>query len=81
MYRKDRCNVKEGRAGGVILYIRNEIMSYNANDLNISQSESAWCKIKIDNKSLIGVCYKSHAAPDYELGSYLKQSNVHHIVT
>jgi len=27
MYRKDRCNFKEGRAGGVLLYIRNEIMS------------------------------------------------------
>ena len=27
IYRKDRCNFKEGKAGGVILYIKNEIMS------------------------------------------------------
>jgi len=29
IYRKDRCNFKEGKAGGVVLYIRNEIISYD----------------------------------------------------
>jgi len=74
MFKKDRCNFKEGRAGGIIRYIRNEIMSYDAKDFNISQSESVWSKIKINNKSLvtIGVCYKSQAAPDYELRELFK---------
>jgi len=49
-------------------------MSYDANDLKISQSESVWFEIKIDNKSLvtIGVCYKSQATPDYELRELFK---------
>jgi len=47
MYRKDRCNFKEGRAGGVILYIRNEIMSCDAKDLNTSQSE---CLVQNKNR-------------------------------
>ena len=34
MYRKDRCNFKEGKAGGVILYIRNEIIPYDFQELN-----------------------------------------------
>ena len=39
MYRKDRCNFKDGKAGSVLLYIRNEIVSYDFHDLNKSQSE------------------------------------------
>jgi len=38
MYRK--YNFEKGRAGGAILNIRNEIMSYDNKDLNINKSES-----------------------------------------
>ena len=69
MYRKDRCNFKQGKAGGVLLYIRNEIISYDFQELNNSQSESVWCKLKVDrNDSVtIGVCYRSQIASDKEL--------------
>jgi len=52
-YRKDRGNFKEGKRGGVILYIRNEMVSYDHAELNKSESESVWCKLKIDNNSSV----------------------------
>ena len=55
IYRKDRCNFKEGKAGGVVLYIRNEIISYDFHDLNKSQSESFWCKIKVNRNDSITI--------------------------
>jgi hypothetical protein len=60
IYRKDRCNFKKGKAGGVMLYIRNEIISYDFPDLNKSRSESVWCKIKVNRNDMItvGVCYR-----------------------
>jgi hypothetical protein len=69
IYRKDRCNFKEGKAGGVILYIKNEITSYECNDLNQSESESIWCTLKVDNTTslTVGVCYRSQAASEQEL--------------
>jgi predicted nucleic-acid-binding protein len=39
IYRKDTCTFKEGKASGVILYIKNEITSYECNDLDQSESE------------------------------------------
>jgi hypothetical protein len=74
MYRKDRCKFKEGRAGGVVLYIRNKIASYDCHDLNKSQSESVWCKIRVNRKDsiTIGVCYKNQAATDEELNELYK---------
>jgi len=52
-YRKVRGNFKEGKVGGVILYIRNEMVSYDHAELNKSESESVWCKLKIDNNSSV----------------------------
>jgi len=71
IYRKDRCNVKEGKAGGVILYIKNEIISCDCTDLNKMKSESVWCTIKVDNNTslTVGVCYRSQAASEKELES------------
>jgi len=69
IYRKDICNFKEGKAGGVILYIKNEIISYECTDLNRMESESVWCKIKVDNTTslTVGECYRSQAASEKEL--------------
>ena len=71
IYRKDRCNIKEGKGGGVILYIKDDILSYECYDFNKNNSESVWCKCGINkNKNgeiIIGVCYKSQVASDQEL--------------
>jgi endonuclease/exonuclease/phosphatase family metal-dependent hydrolase len=78
MYRKDRGNFKEGKAGGVILYIKNEIVSYECTDLNRMESESVWCKIKVNgNTSLtVGVCYRSQAASEKELSELFKSIEI-----
>jgi hypothetical protein len=78
IYRKDRYNFKEGKGGGVILYIRNELVSYDYEELNKSASESVWCKLKIDNNSsiTIGVCYRSQAASEQELQELYNVINV-----
>ena len=51
MYRKNRRNFEEGKAGGVIPYIKNEIISYECTDLNRMESESVRCKSKVDGSS------------------------------
>ena len=74
IYTKDRCNYKEGRAGGVILYIKNEITSDECTDPNKMKSESVWYKIKVDNTTslTVGVCYRSQAASEQELEELLR---------
>ena len=69
IYRKDRCNVKAGKCGGVILYIRDDIISYECDDLNGFNCESVWGKIKTERNDelTVGVCYKSQAAEEREL--------------
>jgi hypothetical protein len=37
--------VDVGKDGGVILYIKNEIVSYECTDLNGMESESVWSKL------------------------------------
>ena len=65
-YRKDRCCVKPGEGGGVLLYVKNDIVSSECTDINQIRSESVWCTVI--NKSgnaeelLVGVCYKSPSA-------------------
>jgi hypothetical protein len=68
-YRKDRGRFKEGKAGGVILYVRNEGVSYEYSKLNILKSESVWCRVNTTSNEIInvGVCYKSQAAEVDEL--------------
>jgi len=66
IYREDRCKFKEGKASCVILYIKNEILSYECNDLSSSETESVWCKLKIGNTNsmIVGVCYRSQATSE-----------------
>jgi endonuclease/exonuclease/phosphatase family metal-dependent hydrolase len=68
-YRKDRYVVKEGRQGGVILYVKEDIVSYEFLELNVIKAEAVWCKIKTIRNSevVVGVCYKSQAADVDEL--------------
>ena len=69
IYRKDRCVVKDGRGGGVIMYIKNSLLSCACNELNKYKSESIWCKIMCsDNEELyIGTVYRSASADVTEL--------------
>ena len=62
IYRKDRSEVKGGRAGGVIVYVRDSVISFPCEELNKYSTESVWCKVMGDkgNVLTIGVCYKSH---------------------
>lgn len=73
-YRKDRNSFKEGKAGGVLLYVKNEINSYEYSELNILKSESVWCRVKTaGNENInIGVCYRSQAAEDDEVKELFK---------
>jgi len=78
IYRKDRCNFKGGKAGGVILYIKNEILSYECTDLNRIKSKSVWCKIKVDvtTSPTVGVCYRSQAATEKELEELIRSIEI-----
>ena len=69
LFRKDRCQIKEGIGGGVILYVRNEIVSHESMELNKYKAEATWIKIKTDRNIdlTIGVCYKSQVADHNEI--------------
>jgi hypothetical protein len=68
-YRKDRNMVKDGRGGGVILYVKDYVVSYDYNELNEHKAEAVWCKIKTagNTEIVVGACYKSQAANENEL--------------
>ncbi|MGE5822757.1 MAG: reverse transcriptase domain-containing protein [Nitrososphaerota archaeon] len=78
IFRKDRSMVKAGKCGGVILYVRQDIVSYECGELNKLNSESVWCKIKTsintgrENEITVGVCYKSPNADDNEMNELYK---------
>lgn len=42
IYRKDRDVIKEGRGGGVVLFVRDTIISYECKQLNDFKAESIW---------------------------------------
>src|SRR6266536_3735464 len=73
IYRKDRENVKTGKAGGVALYVHNSLQSRINVELNKYRSESLWCNILIDKKQeiCVGVCYKSTSANEEEVNQLL----------
>ena len=69
MYRNDRSEVTGGRTGGVIVYVRDSIISFPCEELNKYSTESVWYKVMVDkgNVLTIGVCYKSINAEDSKL--------------
>ena len=69
IYRKDRDEIKDCKGGGVVLYVKDKIVSYECEELNKYKCESVWCKLKINEKSdiTIGVCYRSQAISDNEI--------------
>ena len=50
------------------------MVSYDYEELNKRESESVWCKLKVENNSsiTIGVCYRSQVASEQELHELLK---------
>ena len=86
VYRKDRAVVKDGKGGGVILYVKNTLLSTECVDLNNLCNESIWCKIITDNniETFVGVVYKSPNASRNEVNSILSMlrsvANTHILV-
>jgi hypothetical protein len=71
IYRKDRSQIKHEKRGGVLLYVKNDIVTCDCGDLNKIQAESIWCKI-VDKMGkgteiVVGVCYKRPAAEAKEI--------------
>ena len=70
VFRKDRKmdNGKKTRGGGVLLYVREKLIAYEIHDFD-AQCEALWVGVR--NKHLgelvIGVCYKSPNAIDFEV--------------
>lgn len=60
-FRKDRKDENKGRAGGVALYIRNELQPVHRSELYEQNfPESIWCTISCSGENtLIGVCYRA----------------------
>ena len=73
VYRKDRFSVKHARGGGVLLYVRNSLLSVESNYLNTLQNESVWCEVHGGSNSsvLVGVVYKSPSAEPDEVNNML----------
>ena len=69
IYRKDRSEVKGACAGGVIVYVRDSVISFPCEELNKYNTESVWCKVVGDKGNVLtfGVCYKSPNAEDSEV--------------
>src|SRR5437867_4739279 len=59
LYRKDRIIGDRTRGGGVLLYIKNDIISMEEN--NEDETESIWARIKLDGRVdiVVGVCYRA----------------------
>jgi hypothetical protein len=73
-YGKDREQVKQGKNGGVLMYMRDDITSWAYRKLNKPQSESMWCVTVADKgkEIVVGVCYKSPAAEVDEMAELFK---------
>lgn len=67
-FRRDRYEIREAKAGGVILYIKNDLMPMACEELNKVKFESVWCKIALKRGEIIvGNCYKSPTASIMEI--------------
>ena len=68
LFRKDRSHVSSAKGGGVLLYVRNTLVSRACVELNRCKSESVWCCITVENGTdiVIGVCYRSPNCLDKE---------------
>ena len=73
IYKKDRFEIKGEHAWGVIVYVRDSVISFPCEELNKYRTESVWCKVMGDkgNVLTIGVCYKSRNADDSEVNELM----------
>jgi hypothetical protein len=69
IFRKDRGVFKDGRGGGVLLYVKSSLESYACDDLNKFKCESIWCSLKLKHNCelLVGAAYKSPNAANEEI--------------
>ena len=72
LFRRDRSNIRPGRGGGVLLYIKDNIVSNVYEDIFNFHCEALFCEINIDhNNLLVGVCYRSPTCEDIETKNLL----------
>jgi len=69
LFRKDRSEVKDGRGGGVILYVSEELTCTAADKLNSIKCEAVWVELqdKLSGSVTVGVCYRSPVASEQEV--------------
>ena len=69
MFRKDRSDVRDGKGGGVLLYVSNELRCAQVDKLNSFKCESIWVELQDDLQAnvIVGVCYKSPSVSEHEL--------------
>jgi len=74
MYRKDRQHDSVSKGGGVLLYIKDTLVSEEVQILNSDHFEdSVWAKIVSHNSNIIvGVCYRSPTSTDINNGRLLQ---------
>lgn len=73
LYRKDRNDVREGRGGGVLIYVKDTLRSCLCDKMNDEKCEAIFIKILCSNFDLlIGNCYRSPVCPQQEFESLLK---------
>ena len=82
---KDRCNIKAGRGGGVLLYVRRSISCCAGTELNKSNTETVWVKLFENQKNeiCIGVAYRSQSAAPAEvldLHSVIRKASHGHVL-
>ena len=72
IYRQDR-NIEEGRGGGVCIYVRQEVDSFEVSmpPLNCKNIEQVWCGLKYGlDKILVGCIYRPK--PDTDVNNNIK---------
>jgi len=69
LFRKDRRDVREGKGGGVLLYVSNELRCVQVDKFNAFKCESVWVELQEDLRAnvIVGVCYKSTSISEQEL--------------
>jgi Endonuclease-reverse transcriptase len=60
MLRNDRVVGDRKRGGGVLLYIKDDLVAYKVEERKSEGTESIWARIKVgkDREILVGVCYR-----------------------
>jgi len=61
LFRKDKSDVGDGKGGGVLLHVSNELRCVQVDKLTAFKCESIWVELQegFQANVIVGVCYKS----------------------